>query len=337
MELRLRYGMRFAPLMLGLLFRRLIWMLAMGLRITPNDGFMDGAFLEESITVQNSIPVINAVGVSPSSGVFNDTALNCYASASDVDQAVIPTYEWDVNGVAYTGSYLALSTTNAMPGDLALCTATVTDNNGATVSSNASVLVENRAPSVGGLTITPSTNVTTQTAVACSSTTSDLDGELPVLSYAWNVNGQSVGTGSNLDLQTVTVSPGDALECVATATDASGDTASVNGSITITNTAPTIDSLTLTPLVPGVNDTLTCTASASDVDGGTPALAFGFEDTVSGTVFPASTTTTTNATLDLNTLTLVGGAEIECSVTATDADGGTVSDAISVLLVSRCW
>ena len=40
-------------------------------RVSPNDGFMDGAFLEESITDQNSIPVINTVGVSPSSGVYN--------------------------------------------------------------------------------------------------------------------------------------------------------------------------------------------------------------------------------------------------------------------------
>ena len=96
-------------------------------RVTPNDGLMDGAFIEETIVVQNSAPVVSSVSVSPSSGLYNDTMLTCTAVASDVDQLVTPTYAWTVNGVTYSGATLDLSTTTAVPGDVVLCTASVTD------------------------------------------------------------------------------------------------------------------------------------------------------------------------------------------------------------------
>ena len=47
-------------------------------RVTPNDGYTDGAYTEVNITVSNSDPTLTTPVISSSSGgVYNDSVLTC--------------------------------------------------------------------------------------------------------------------------------------------------------------------------------------------------------------------------------------------------------------------
>ena len=54
------------------------------------------------------------------------------------------------------------------------------------------------------------------------------------------------------------------ITCTATADDADGGTVSGTTSATVTNTGPTVDTISITPESGQVGDTLTCLATASD-------------------------------------------------------------------------
>ena len=80
--------------------------------------------------------------------------------------------------------------------------------------------------------------------------------------------------------------------------------------MTIDNTQPVIDSLTISPVSPSGSETITCAASASDVDGGTPTLSFVFQELGTGVLFTSTSTTNSSATLDLSALTVTTGSEL---------------------------
>ena len=47
-------------------------------RVTPNDGYTDGAYTEVSVTISNSDPTLTTPVISSSSGgVYNDSVLTC--------------------------------------------------------------------------------------------------------------------------------------------------------------------------------------------------------------------------------------------------------------------
>ena len=68
--------------------------------------------------------------------------------------------------------------------------------------------------------------------------------------------------------------PNDTVECVVVVEDPSGASDQQSSSVTVLNTNPTIDVLTLSPAEPTLNDSLSCYAESSDVDGDTPTLSF---------------------------------------------------------------
>ena len=78
-------------------------------RVTPNDGYVDGDFSEVAITISNSIPTVSSPVISSNGGTYNDSVLTCSATASDVDEVVTPIYTWDVNGSIYNGATIDLS------------------------------------------------------------------------------------------------------------------------------------------------------------------------------------------------------------------------------------
>ena len=110
-----------------------------------NDGYHDGDYLEQSITVSNTAPTVSSVSIAPGTGLYNDTVVTCTATATDIDQTVTPVTPGMSTGQP-TGATLDLSTTGVMPNDTVMCTATVTDTQGASASDSASATVENRAP-----------------------------------------------------------------------------------------------------------------------------------------------------------------------------------------------
>ena len=146
-------------------------------RITPNDGVQDGHAVESSITVSNTSPVVYDVAITPNTTVYNDTILTCTGSASDVDQSITPAFQWTINGTIYTGAVLDLTTTPAMPNYVIACNGIATDAQGATDMGTVSVVVENRPPELGAVTITPNTNIALDSVLTCHAPVFDPDGE----------------------------------------------------------------------------------------------------------------------------------------------------------------
>ena len=302
------------------------------IRVTPNDGYVDGAYGHASVIIENTPPQIDALSLSPTIA-YNDSSLTCLATVSDVDQSVSATYTWMVGTQTYTGSVLDLATTAALPGMSVTCTATVEDSAGASVSSSQSIVLENREPNVASVSISP-TAVYTNSSVSCSGTVSDDDGESPTISLDWSVGGNSIGTGSPFELDASLISVGDTLICTMTATDGYGGESIDTAQVTIENTDPVIDAMSLSPTLPKFNDTLTCSASASDIDGDTPSLSFSWENMTTGSPYSSTSTGNGFASLDLSGLSVNTGEIISCTATAADADGLTVSQTQSVEVIN---
>ena len=141
-----------------------------------------------------------------------------------------------------TSAFQALDTTVAAPSDVIECFATVTDAGGESSTGTGTVDIVNRAPVLGTVTISPSTNITVSSSLSCSSSATDPDGETPSISYVWVNDGVTIGNGSSITLNANIAQPGDDIFCVATAMDASGASDSNNALVSISNTGPVVDS-----------------------------------------------------------------------------------------------
>ena len=107
-------------------------------RVTPNDGYTDGAYTEVNITVSNSDPTLTTpITSSSSGGVYNDSVLTCASTASDADEVVTATYSWTIGSATVSGSTVDLSNYSISVGDSIECIASVFDSNGGSTSVRA--------------------------------------------------------------------------------------------------------------------------------------------------------------------------------------------------------
>jgi monoamine oxidase len=94
-----------------------------------------------------SDPVISSVAITPSTDIDTSTTLTCTASAHDADgDALSITYEWtiaDTGDALGSDGSLTLSPSSTSPGDIIVCTATVTDPDDGRDSLTADVTVDN--------------------------------------------------------------------------------------------------------------------------------------------------------------------------------------------------
>ena len=126
------------------------------------------------------------------------------------------------------------------------------------------------APVVDSIGLSPGT-IPNDGTIECVATASDPDGETPALTYAWEnlTDTAALGTSASLTLTPATASGGEQIQCTATATDEDGGEGTGTGTVTIDNTAPEVDAVSISPDPAYNNDTLICTATASDADGDT--------------------------------------------------------------------
>lgn len=266
-----------------------------------------------SETVVNTSPTFtSSASISPSSAVTS-TLLICAGTAADSDGDT-PTlsYAWSKsNGTTYgsNGNTLQLSPSTVSPAEVVTCTMTATDDQGDAVLSTASITIDNTLPTVSA-SIT--TNGTTNSGeLTCVATGSDVDDfpTAPTYTYEWfNANG-SLGTSNPLTLNPTRGVSGDSIDCVATATDLSGDSATATASHTITNAAPVVDSISLNPsTITATTSSVNCVVSSSDADNDTVTESFAWY--VNGALQSETTSTFTGP--------FVYGESITCRATPND-------------------
>ena len=187
---------------------------------------------------------------------------------------------------------MTLTPGTVQPGDEVYCIATVTDGDGGSTTDQTFVVVENTAPVVTDVTISPDTGITTRATLTCSGAATDADGGTPSLSYQWAKQAGGTGTPTNissattntLTLSPTVVQPGDNILCRITATDADGGSAQGTDVVTVDNSDPVVTDVQIRPDTNvTTSTTLTCTATATDPDGGTPSLSYQWAKQAGGT------------------------------------------------------
>ena len=308
--------------------------------ITPDDGSDTGTPVSDTVTIQNTAPVISSVSVTPNTPTVSDT-LSCAAAATDADgDTVSLAYAWSISGAPVgTGATLAAAFSR---GDTVVCTATATDGRGGSDTDTDSEIIENAVPVVSSVSISPSAPVHASTLSAGSST-SDADGDAVSLVHQWTVNGVATASSSTLAVAAVAVK-GDTIGLTLTPTDGFDSGSAVAASaVTVGNTAPTapVVDATDSPTV-GVDDIVCAvTGAATDVDAAdTVAYLISWE--ADGLVYPddfgaatgPDTTTEPDDTVPAADTSLA--ADWTCFVVATDGtdDSAEVEDTATVVSAS---
>ncbi|MBW2254978.1 MAG: hypothetical protein JRI25_10325, partial [Deltaproteobacteria bacterium] len=247
--------------------------------VTPTDGEESGPpFSSEGLTIGNSLPATTAVTVTPNPANTN-SFLTCNPAGTDPDgDEVAFDYAWTVEGIAKGSNFNTLSASHFAKGDDVICTATSKDAFGSgTALASAPLTIGNVAPSIASVAITPEVAPSDGPVTCVPSGWFDDDGDDPGYRYAWTVNGFDAG-GDSDTLAPEHFSRYNAVICTVTPTDSTDDGAPVSSEPrTISNGAPTLESVSITTESPTTNTNVLCAVSGwFDPDGDNPSWDYAW-------------------------------------------------------------
>jgi len=270
------------------------------LTVTDNDGATDSAYATK--TVMNMPPV--AAFTESAHTVSTSESIHFDASDSYDPDGTIVSYSWDF-GDGTTGTGVTVQHAYSQDGSYTV-TLTVTDDDGATDSTEATKTVLNRSP-IASFTESAHTVSTSETIYFDASGSYDPDGT--IVSYSWNFGDGSTATGVEVNhayeddgIYTVTL----------TVTDDDGATGSATATKTVLNRPP-IASFTESAHNVSTSEIIYFDASGSyDPDGTIVSYSWDFGDG----------NTATGVTTD-HAYSLDGNYTV--TLTVTDDDGATAS------------
>jgi alpha-tubulin suppressor-like RCC1 family protein/rubredoxin len=230
--------------------------------VTPNDGSRDGIDQTASVLIGNQSPSISTVDITPDPAVASDTLSCAYSGYTDPDgDPDQSTFEWFIGGTAVgTGPTLAAG---YFRGDVVSCTVTPDDGQLQGTPVSDSITIDNTAPDVNGVAITPNPAVASDT-LTCSYVYDDVDGDPDNSTINWTIGGTSVGTNATLS---GVFKQGDTVTCTVTPNDGLLDGVEQSASVKITEQTPTVSNVMIIPTTPDAGDDLECTYSYFDPDG----------------------------------------------------------------------
>lgn len=295
--------------------------------VTPNDGTVDGTAVTSSATIiQNTAPTVSTPTVTPApSPARVGSTLTCSATGTDVDptDTVSLKYAWTVNGTTVNGANSASLSSGFKKGDAVICIVTPNDGSAdGTAKSSAATTIQNTAPVVSGVAISPTSPTVSNTLTCTVGSTSDVDNDSVTNSFVWKVNGTTVSGQTTNTLSGSNFKKSQSVTCEVTPTDgtASGTTVA-SSAVTILNAPPTVSGVTLTAsnTPPKVTSTFTCNiGSSADPDNDT--VTFKYAWTINGSTVNGATSSTYSGGIKKNDT-------VACSVTPNDGtvDGSAVS------------
>jgi hypothetical protein len=295
--------------------------------VMPHDGYNAGATRSASVTVSNTAPTLVDVSVTSSLGVPRVGAMYTCVPGTTTDpdgtSAFTYTYAWYLDGAPVSGEGAATFVSGgALRGHTVQCAATPSDgfDTGAAVRSSVT-MVQNTPPALVGTTISPVVARVGDTLSCNAGTVSDADGDVVTVSYRWLRADTVLGTGPTLSSGFV---GRQAVVCEATPHDGIDSGSAATSNITITNTAPTMTAVRMTPSAPTAADAARCeTVGFSDADGDTDQSTFVWA--VNGSVVGAGPT-------------LSGafryGDTLTCTGTASDGDLAGPSRTLTVAVAN---
>ena len=246
--------------------------------VTPFDSEESGAGIASpSATVLNLPPTITSVSLGPAGATGLDV-LTCQAegfSDGDGDPPHL-SYTWRVDGSLIEGETEATLSAHFHEGQVVSCAITPGDgfDTQAPVFSE-ELVISNAMPTLSALHVSPTDGG------PCADYTCEVEGlfdpdpdDTPTLSVTWRVNGEVVD-GDAEGLTHAPLTPGDLITCEVLTHDASESEAGellsgplfTSEALTVLNTPPTFESLTLLPEAAEAGQVLTCDAAGfQDLD-----------------------------------------------------------------------
>jgi hypothetical protein len=299
-------------------------------RVTPSDGVSDGDYVDSNtVTILNTAPTVDSATLTPDPG-YTATNLNCTpGSYYDLDgDSVSAVYSWSVDGSTVVGaSGATLLSTNFVRDETVTCYVTPTDGtaSGTAVASN-TVTIINTPPELASVSLSPSAPTSEDTITAVPTGWSDDDGDAQGYQYAWYVNSALVSGSTDSTLSPSNFEVGDTIYVVVTPDDGEDTGDSVTSStITVGNSAPVVESVTISPTTAYETSTLTCSVdSAYDTDG--DSISYTYAWNVSGGTVGVTSNTLDGTYFDK-------GDTVYCSVTGSDgSDSGdpTTSNTVTI-------
>ena len=229
----------------------------------------------------------------------------------DMDGEVLSEAGADSDGAA--GFTLDGKGTDAFTGGTHVFTLTVTDTDGLYVSDSITLNV-NEPPNAPTVTISPDPAYTSDNLFASAAGSEDPDASGSVTyRYAWFVDGGEVPEVTGAEFPADLTSKRHVYRVEVFASDGLHEGEPGSAEITVSNTAPEITDVSITPDAAPTGTELTCTATAEDADDDTVVLTYTWSDGTEGdTVVIADDAAV--------------GDTITCTATADDGDEGTATD-----------
>ena len=291
--------------------------------VTATDGTSVSPAGIAAITIQNTLPEVSVVTVSPTPAKAGDPLTCAWTYSDDDGDMDMSEAVWSVNGVTVStaisldGGYVA--------GDLVSCSVTPFDGESSATPVATAITIDNTAPYVDGLTLSPEIVSEGESLVCTPGEIVDPDGTVVTLDFDWFINGvlQDAETAS---LDSSYFGHGDTIVCAVTPNDGTEDGPMlVSNEAAAGNTLPNIDSVTITPSDVYANTPMTCEYTGFyDADGDADASEIVW--TVNGSPVGSAA--------DLET-GFVGGDVVVCTVTPHDGvEAGAAKFATETVLNS---
>ena len=242
----------------------------------------------EEVTIQNSLPVVSNVSLSPDHVKTNDLITATVESHDADGDRLTFSYDWFVNGkVMEDETGATLDGSHFTRGDRVTVWVTPHDDedDGEVIDSN-TVTIQNSLPVVTNVSLSSDQVKTDDSITASVDVTDDDAGDPESLSYAWHVDGAVVvETGATLDVSHF--SRGDRVTVWVTPHDDEDDGIAVaSNTVTIQNSLPVVSNVSLGSGRFYTDGTIRVTYDYLDADGDPESLSYAWH--VNGVVVGAT-------------------------------------------------
>jgi hypothetical protein len=296
--------------------------------VRPSDGSVFGSLATSpSVIIGNTPPTAASAGIAPALPKTADDLVCTGSGSTDADgDSVNYQYAWYKDTILQSGLTTGtVSSGLTAKGQVWECVVTPTDGTGSGPTGSDSVTIQNTAPTIPTISVSPS-SPTTSDNLYCGIVVDsyDADGDLVMYNVAWRKDGVPAGIMGPSVSSSLT-SKGEVWLCNITAHDSTDHSPHVTDSVTIGNTPPTAPTVDVTPDLPVSSDDLTCSASGStDIDGDSVSYLYAW---YKDTVLQSGLTTGTVSS------GLTGRGDIwKCEVTPNDGtdNGPTGEDSVTI-------
>ncbi len=227
-----------------------------------------------AVTIPNRLPVVDSVSLQPGMPKTGDDIAVSVTGHDPDGHPVSYSYEWFKNNAKQGGQTGAsLDSVLTKKGESWRVRVTPSDDYGAGASKEASVVIQNTAPTASGASIQPEQPKATSTLQALASG-SDVDGDALSWTYKWYRNNALQPDLTTSSVPSPRISKGDSWRVEATPSDGTANGSPVSSSVSIQNSAPRVESLALQAGQAGTP--IEAVVEAVDVDGDAVALTYSW-------------------------------------------------------------